>query len=200
MGKRFLCGYLDFFIEIDFHLFFRQQLMLLFRLFVLSLSNDNLFYQMITKEAKVRSATARYEQLTRILGKRYIKPEIESSFDFIVIASKGVSSQIIANFRKHFNIPRDFTAELLQVSEPTIYRWVRSNKKLERNYSVLLFELTDLFLFGSDVFGNQENLFKWLDIPNVVLGGLTPKKILEVPGGIAKIKDLLGRIESGVYS
>src|SRR5690606_16754531 len=112
---------------------------------------------------------------------------------------KGVSANIIVNFRNHVNIPRAYAAELLNVSEPTIYRWIRSNKMLERNYSVQLFELTDLFLYGSEVFENKSNFFKWLELPNTALGGLEPKELLEVPGGVSKVKELLGRIEHGVY-
>ncbi len=146
------------------------------------------------------TTTQHYDELIRILGKKYIKSQIESPFDFITIASKGISAQIILNFRNHFKIPRGFTAELLNVSEPTIYRWIRANKKLERNYSVQLFELADLFLFGSEVFESNENFFKWLELPNIAMGGLAPKELLDVPGGIAKVYDLLGRIEHGVYS
>lgn len=149
---------------------------------------------------KMPTTTEHYNELIRILGKKYIKTEIESPFDFISIATKGISAHIILNFRNHFQIPRGFTAELLNVSEPTIYRWIRGNKKLERNYSVQLFELADLFLFGSGVFESKENFFKWLELPNTALGGLEPKELLEVPGGIAKVYDLLGRIEHGVYS
>jgi len=153
---------------------------------------------MITKDKK--RTTKHYDDLQKILGKKYIRTKIESPFDFITIASKGVNANIIVNFRNHFNIPRSYASELLNVSEPTIYRWIRSNKKLDRNYSVQLFELTDLFLFGSEVFESKINFFKWLELPNVALGGLEPKELLEVPGGIAKVKDLLGRIEHGVYS
>ncbi len=63
-----------------------------------------------------------------------------------------------------------------------------------------LFELTDLFLVGVGVFESRENFFKWLELPNAALGGLQPKEILEIPGGISKVRDLLGRIEHGVYS
>ena len=153
---------------------------------------------MITKDKK--RTTKHYDDLQKILGKKYIRTKIESPFDFITIASKGVNANIIVNFRNHFNIPRSYASELLNVSEPTIYRWIRSNKKLDRNYSVQLFELTDLFLFGSEVFESKINFFKWLELPNAALGGLEPKELLEVPGGIAKVKDLLGRIEHGVYS
>jgi putative toxin-antitoxin system antitoxin component (TIGR02293 family) len=155
---------------------------------------------MIKNTTKVTPATDHYDELIRILGKQYISSTIESPFDFIMIASKGVQAQIIVNFRKHFEISRGQTAEFLNVSEPTIYRWISGNKKLERNYSVQLFELTNLFLFGADVFQSKENFFKWLELPNTALGGLEPKELLEIPGGVAKVHDLLGKIEYGVYS
>ena len=99
---------------------------------------------MTTKE-DIQSTTGHYKKLIEILGKQFIRQKIESPFDFITIASMGVNAHVINNFRVHFEIPRDFTAELLNVSEPTVYRWIKNNKKLERNYSVQLFELTDLF-------------------------------------------------------
>lgn len=162
---------------------------------------------MSTKEKNIRTlskentATAKhYETLQKILGKQYIRSKIESPYDFITLASKGINANVIVNFRKHFSIPREFAADLLNVSAPTIYRWVQQNKKLDRNYSVQLFELTDLFLFGIKVFESKENFFQWLGLPNTSLGGHAPKEILEIPGGVAKVKDLIGRIEYGVYS
>ncbi len=155
---------------------------------------------MIKSRKTTKRTTERFEKLVHILGKRYIHSTIESPFDFITIASKGVNSHVILNFREYFDISREFTAELLNVSEPTIYRWISGNKKLKRNYSIQLFELAELFLYGSEVFESKENFFKWLELPNAALGGLQPKELLEVPGGIAKVKDLLGRIEYGVYS
>lgn len=149
---------------------------------------------------KRRTTTRHYEQLRDILGKKNVRTKIESPFDFITIASKGVSVNIIVNFRNHFNIPRAFLAELLNVSEPTIYRWIRGNKKLDKNYSVQIFELADLFLYGTEVFEDQHAFFKWLELPNTALGGLEPKELSEVPGGVAKVRELLGRIDHGVYS
>lgn len=154
----------------------------------------------MTRANKIQSTTGHYDKLIEILGKKFIRSKIESPFDFITIASKGINAHVISNFRMHFKIPRDFTADLLNVSEPTIYRWIRTNKKLDRNHSVQLFELTDLFLFGTDVFESRDNFFKWLSMPNTALGGLEPKELLEIPGGVSKVKDLLGRIEHGVYS
>ena len=148
----------------------------------------------------MEATTAHYEKRISILGKKYIQSDVYSPFDFITIAAKGINANVIINFRDYFAISRGFAAYLLNVSEPTIYRWLRTSKKLERNVSVQLFELTDLFLYGSEVFENKENFFKWIDLPNAAFGGLQPKELLDIPGGIAKVYDLLGRIEHGVYS
>lgn len=148
----------------------------------------------------MEATTAHYDKLISILGKKYIQSDVYSPFDFITIAAKGINANVIINFRDYFAISRGFAAYLLNVSEPTIYRWLRTSKKLERNVSVQLFELTDLFLYGSEVFENKENFFKWIDLPNAAFGGLQPKELLDIPGGIAKVYDLLGRIEHGVYS
>ena len=125
------------------------------------LLNDKIYYQMTITKA---TTSKHYKTLLDILGRKYIRTEIESPYDFIHIASRGISAQVILNFRKYFNIPREITAEMLNVSGPTIYRWVRENKKLERNFSVQLFELADLFLFGTEVFHDNENFFKWLKL------------------------------------
>lgn len=148
----------------------------------------------------METTTEHYKKLINILGKRYVKAEIESPYDFIHIASKGLNANIIKNFRLHFNIPLQATAQMLSVSEPTIYRWTRTNKQLERNISVKLFEVADLFLYGSEIFGSKENFFKWLNLPNTALGGMEPQELIEIPGGVSKVRDLIGRIEHGVYS
>jgi len=154
----------------------------------------------MTEPQAAYKTKAHYADLVKILGKRFIKTSIESPFDFIAIASKGIDAQVISNFREHFGLPRDMTAQLLQVSEPTIYRWVRSNKKLDRNHAVQLFELTDLFLYGIDVMESRDHFMQWLSLSNTALGGMLPIDLLEVPGGIDKVRDVLGRIEYGVYS
>ena len=144
--------------------------------------------------------TDHYKKLIAILGKKHVGSKVESPFDFIHIASRGINAHVIKNFRTHFNLPIDETAHMLNVSTPTIYRWIRTNKNLDRNSSVKLFEITDLFLYGTEVFQSQENLFKWLNLPNTALGGMEPRELLEIPGGISKVRDVLGRIEHGVYS
>lgn len=141
-----------------------------------------------------------YDQLAAILGQKYVSEEIENPFDFIKMATKGIDAEIIMNFSRHFNLNKSEMARLLSISEPTLYRWIKSSKPLDRKFSIQLFELTDLFLYGTEVFEKSDYFFKWLDLPNAALGGLSPFELLDLPGGIDKVRELLGRIDFGVYS
>ena len=141
-----------------------------------------------------------YDELVRILGEEYIHKKVSSPFDFIYIANEGINANVIKNFRAHFEIPLDFTAQLLNISEPTIYRWTKKNKILDSHFSVKLFEIVDLFLYGIRVFQGKDNFFKWFELPNTSIGGMEPQELAEFPDGISKIRDVLGRIEYGVYS
>ena len=152
------------------------------------------------KEKIMNPTTVHFDELRNVLGKKYIKTRVDSQFDFIDIANKGINANVIVNFCEYFNLSRGNTAEYLNISEPTIYRWTRGNKKLGRNFSVKLFEISELFLVGSEIFGNKDNFFKWLDLPNTALGGMKPKELIEIPEGVSKVRDVLGRIEHGVYS
>tara|TARA_R110002124_G_scaffold183735_3_gene351188 strand:- start:681 stop:1139 length:459 start_codon:yes stop_codon:yes gene_type:complete len=146
------------------------------------------------------TTTDHYERLIRILGEKNIRTQIESPFDFIQIANKGIKAVIINNFRDYFEVSKEDTANMLNISSPTLYRWIKANKRLERNATIQLFEVADLFLYGEEVFGSKKNFFKWLNLPNTALGGLEPNSLIDLPGGVAKIRDVLGRIEYGVYS
>ena len=141
-----------------------------------------------------------YSELKSILGKKYVSSRLESNFDFITAADKGVNSQVISNFRKYFNLSLEVTSEMLNISEPTIYRWLKNNKNLDRNSSIKIMEVTSLFLYGIDVFGKKDKFFSWLNLPNIAIGGMAPISLIGLPEGVSKVRDLLGRIEHGIFS
>lgn len=149
---------------------------------------------------EIDTTTKHLDDLRDVLGKKYIRVKVESPYDFIHIAARGLNANIIKNFRDYFNLSLNTTAQMLNVSEPSIYRWTKANKKLERNLSIKLFEISELFLFGIEIFGSKENFFKWLNLPNTALGGMQPRELIDIPEGVSKVRDILGRIEHGVYS
>lgn len=144
--------------------------------------------------------TQHYKKLIEVFGEKFINNKVESPFDFIHIAKEGISAAVIKNFILYFDLPKSVTAHMLNVSEPTLYRWAKANKNLDKNFSIKLFEIADLFLYGEEVFSDRDKFFKWLKLPNPALGGLEPQELIELPGGVSKVRDILGRIEYGVYS
>jgi putative toxin-antitoxin system antitoxin component (TIGR02293 family) len=142
----------------------------------------------------------RYQKLEEVLGKENLKERVDSPFDFISIASKGLNSNAIVHFNAYFDLSQNFTAALLNISEPTLYRLLKSKQDLKRNSSVQLLEAADLFLYGIEVFESKDNFFKWLHLPNTALGGIEPQELIEIPDGISKVRDILGRIEHGIFS
>jgi len=151
---------------------------------------------MIEKKITVK----RYQELEEVLGTGTIQEPIQSPFDFIKLGSKGLPANALEHFNAYFDLSKNYTAHLLNLSEPTLYRLLKSGERLKKNNSIQLLEVADLFLYGIEVFENKENFFKWLNLSNVALGGLEPQELVEVPGGVSKVRDLLGRIEHGVYS
>ena len=148
----------------------------------------------------LESTTEHYKRLKDVLGRNAFAGDIESPFDFIHIAKRGVSAEVVKAFKVYFELSRESVAELLNISSPTLYRWMKAKKHLEKNYTIKLMEITDLFLYGIEVFENRENFFKWLQLPNTALGGLEPMELIEIPDGVSKVRDVKGRIEHGVYS
>jgi len=146
------------------------------------------------------TSTPHFQKIIHILGEQNISYTLTNAFDFILASQKGVPPSIINNFRNYFNFSRADVASMLHVSTSTLYRWIKSGKKLDQYYSMLLLDLSDVLVYGIEVFGSKEHLLKWLQLPNTALGGMQPRDLLELPGGISKVKDLIGRIEYGVYS
>ena len=74
--------------------------------------------------------TEHYEKLVKVLGEKNVPGKIESPFDFIHIAGMGINVSVIRNFSDYFNLTKTVVAQLLDISEPTLFRWTKSNKNL----------------------------------------------------------------------
>ena len=53
---------------------------------------------------------------------------------------------------------------------------------------------------AEDVLESREKALRWLDSPNRALGGRRLLDLLDTGLGAKQVEEILGRIESGVYS
>lgn len=91
-------------------------------------------------------------------------------------------------------------ANYLQLSERTIQRNQKEKKYFQPIQSERIVELSMLYQYGVEVFGDKNNFNTWLNSKSIPLGGRTPKDLLDTKFGMSMVKDELGRIEHGVLA
>ncbi|HTN45092.1 MAG TPA: antitoxin Xre/MbcA/ParS toxin-binding domain-containing protein [Flavipsychrobacter sp.] len=88
----------------------------------------------------------------------------------------------------------------LHLSERTLHRYKKENKSFDPLYSEKILELTMLYKYGFNVFGNKEKFNVWLNAKSIAMGGIKPKDLLDTSFGISMVKNELTAIEHGVLA
>jgi putative toxin-antitoxin system antitoxin component (TIGR02293 family) len=91
-------------------------------------------------------------------------------------------------------------ANYLQLSKRTIQRNQKEKKSFQPIQSERIVELSMLYQYGVEVFGDKDNFNTWLNSKLITLGGRTPKELLDTKFGIGMVRDELGRIEHGILA
>lgn len=122
-----------------------------------------------------------------------------TSFEKMELLDQGIKKSDIEQFKMKAQLDYDKLAQALAVTRATLI-----NKKKDEVYSENVSEkivaLSDLYSFGYEVFENVENFNAWLFVPNQALGGKKPFDIIDNQFGRDEIRNLIGRIEYGIYS
>ena len=115
------------------------------------------------------------------------------------LAQKGVSKIYLEKLKDTANLDYQKLATALAVTRATLI-----NKKKQEKFNPSLSErivgLADLYDYGFKVFEDKEKFNRWMVAPNMALGGKAPFDIINSQFGREEIKNILGRIEYGVYS
>lgn len=88
----------------------------------------------------------------------------------------------------------------LHLSERTMQRYQKEKATFSVPHSEKILQITLLFNYGVEVFGNKTKFNTWLETDNLALGKIKPKQLLDNSFGIELVKDELTRIEHGVLS
>jgi putative toxin-antitoxin system antitoxin component (TIGR02293 family) len=111
----------------------------------------------------------------------------------------GVTKKILVNIKNKTNLDYDKLAKVLSVGRATLI-----NKNGNRPFNLALSDrivgLADLYDQGYKVFGDTDNFNEWMFTPNRALGGQKPYDIIDTQYGKDEVRDLIGRIDYGVYS
>lgn len=91
-------------------------------------------------------------------------------------------------------------ADMLHLSNRTLQRYQKEKKSFDTLQSERILEISKLYNYGVDVFGDNEAFETWMNSKVIALGNVKPKSLLDNAYGIHMVKDVLGRIEHGIHS
>lgn len=126
----------------------------------------------------------------------YQAPSDES---LIEAGRAGLPRTILDEMADFLRLPVSEFVAILPVTLRTVQRY-KSDDVLPSNLSDHLVQLFDLYQFGKSVFQAQDAFVSWYSSPNTALGGVTPFSLCDTGYGIKMVRNILGRIQHGVFS
>src|SRR5450432_1567427 len=146
----------------------------------------------------------RFRQSKRLDFTKIIIGELNDVKDMTPIekmhkAETGITKNELKKLKDQAGLDFDRLARALAVGRATLM-----NKKGSQKFNVKLSEqivgLADIYSYGYTVFGDTLKFNDWMFRPNHALGGELPFNIVSSQFGREEIKNLIGRIEYGVFS
>ena len=110
-----------------------------------------------------------------------------------------VSKSYLEKLKDMANLDYEKLATALAVTRATLIK-KKKQEKFNASLSERILAMAALYDYGFKVFGDNEKLNRWVAAPNRALGGKAPFDIIHSHFGGEEVKNILGRIEYGVYS
>lgn len=111
----------------------------------------------------------------------------------------GLPVQELEDLQASLDVPMEKLVPMLGISKATLHRR-KATGRLDPAESDRVVRFARLMGKAVEVMESDENARQWLTSPQVGLGGEVPLEYAETEVGAREVEDLLGRIESGVYS
>lgn len=110
---------------------------------------------------------------------------------------KGLEPKAIQDLIAISGITQTDAAHILDLTEPTLRKYIKTGKELNTGLSEHLIQLFELFEKGMDTFGSLEEFKNWLPHQNIGINAV-PMDLLDTITGIQIVMSELIRIDYGV--
>jgi len=139
-------------------------------------------------------------EVSRILGgKKILRKEIHTYFDFIELGERGLPKRALMNLADFLGLSLSQITQLLPVSERTVQRY-GPKEFFNRTVSEQILHIAEVAARGVEVFEDKEDFLSWLNQPSTALANEAPINLLRSRFGTDMVLDELGRMEHGVFS
>lgn len=116
------------------------------------------------------------------------------------LVSHGLPKKALEDAIAWFDeIPKQVVLDAIGISQKTVDR-KETNEPLNPQHSNTLFSLLEVSSLAESTLGSKQLAEQWLNTPAIGLDGAKPISLLGTGPGVEAVKDLLARIEYGVYA
>jgi putative toxin-antitoxin system antitoxin component (TIGR02293 family) len=122
-----------------------------------------------------------------------------TTLDKMAIIEEGVSKKTLELFKTSAQLDYDQLADNLHVARATLIN-KKGDEKFNQDLSDKIVSLIDIYSYGYQVFEDKNKFNEWIFRPNKALGKKPPFDFLGNSFGRQEVKNLIGRIDYGVYS
>jgi putative toxin-antitoxin system antitoxin component (TIGR02293 family) len=140
--------------------------------------------------------------LSRLLdylgGRAVFRTTIRTRLDLVPLVRAGLPYAALEAVGSRLHVTPEAAATSLLLPLRTLARR-KTDGKLDAYESERVVRLADVAARAGEVLG-EDNVARWLMERNQALGGAPPIEMLDTDLGCEAVKDILGRIEHGVFS
>lgn len=135
-----------------------------------------------------------------VLMQSALKPENRmTTIEKMEATRKGISKKELEQLKKKAGLDYDQLSYILHVARATLIG-KKGAEKFPSLLSEKIMNLADIYSYGYEVFGSEEEFNKWIFQPVAAFGGKSPYQVMDNQYGREEVKHVIGRIEHGVYS
>lgn len=124
----------------------------------------------------------------------------QNAFLLIEAIKNGIDYSFFEKLSKSIPFSTREWCSFLHLSERSMQRYKKEKMSFGHVSSERIVEITMLYKYGVEVFGNTEFFNTWLSDKNLAFGKKIPKELLDSTFGISIVKDELTRIEHGILA
>jgi putative toxin-antitoxin system antitoxin component (TIGR02293 family) len=111
----------------------------------------------------------------------------------------GITKKDLESLKQKTELSYDELARALCVTRATLIN-KKGKEKFNPSLSERIISLADIYSYGYEVFEDKERFNQWMTRPNKALGGRTPMELIDNLYGREEVRNIIGRIDYGVYS
>lgn len=147
-----------------------------------------------------KSTVGFFSSGTVILSDISDKPESHMTpLEKMDIARTGISKKALETLKEKTELDYDKLAVALAVTRATLIN-KKGDEKFNTSLSERIIDLANIYSYGYEVFEDVTRFNQWMFRPNRALGGQSPYDLIDNQFGREEIRDIIGRIDYGVYS